>query len=47
MIYLVLVEPENEGNYGAIARVMKNFAVKNLYQRKQKEKRFNQKQQKF
>lgn len=30
MIYIVLVEPENDGNCGAIARVMKNFSNKNL-----------------
>ena len=30
MIYIILMEPENEGNVGAIARVMKNFGFKNL-----------------
>jgi tRNA/rRNA methyltransferase len=25
MIYIILIEPENQGNIGAIARVMKNF----------------------
>ena len=30
MINVVLVEPKNSGNIGAIARVMKNFELKNL-----------------
>ncbi len=30
MIYVMLVEPENEENVGAVARVMKNFGFKNL-----------------
>ena len=30
MIYIVLIEPEIEGNIGAIARSMKNFGLKNL-----------------
>jgi len=30
MIHVVLVEPKNSGNVGAIARVMKNFELKNL-----------------
>lgn len=30
MIYLILVEPENSGNVGAIARVMANFDFKHL-----------------
>jgi len=30
MIYVVLIEPETEGNIGAIARAMKNFALTNL-----------------
>ena len=30
MIYVVLIEPETPGNIGAIARVMKNFNLKNL-----------------
>ncbi len=30
MIHIVLVEPENEGNIGAIARSMKNFGLKSL-----------------
>jgi len=29
-IYVVLIEPEEEGNVGAIARVMKNFGFKEL-----------------
>ena len=30
MIYIILIEPENPGNIGAVARVMKNFDFKNL-----------------
>jgi TrmH family RNA methyltransferase len=30
MITTILIEPENEGNVGAIARIMKNFDFKNL-----------------
>ena len=30
MIHVILVEPENEGNVGAIARAMANFDLKNL-----------------
>ncbi len=30
-IRIVLIEPENEGNVGRIARVMKNFGFKNLW----------------
>jgi TrmH family RNA methyltransferase len=30
MIHIVLVEPKNEGNLGAVARVMKNFGFKSL-----------------
>ncbi|MBN2457786.1 RNA methyltransferase [Candidatus Woesearchaeota archaeon] len=30
MLYVILIEPENPGNIGAIARVMKNFGFKNL-----------------
>ncbi|MFW6220366.1 MAG: RNA methyltransferase [Nanoarchaeota archaeon] len=30
MIYIILIEPENNGNVGAIARVMKNFNFENL-----------------
>ncbi len=30
MISIILVEPENPGNLGAVARVMKNFDVENL-----------------
>jgi tRNA/rRNA methyltransferase len=31
MISIVLVEPENSGNVGAIARVMKNFGFTDLF----------------
>tara|TARA_Y100000034_G_C6866665_1_gene395114 strand:+ start:186 stop:881 length:696 start_codon:yes stop_codon:yes gene_type:complete len=31
MIHIILVEPENPGNIGAIARVMKNFDQTNLF----------------
>ena len=30
MLYVILIEPEIQGNIGAIARAMKNFALKNL-----------------
>ena len=30
MIDIILVEPENPGNIGSVARVMKNFGFKNL-----------------
>src|SRR3972149_1505765 len=30
MITIILAEPENDGNIGAIARAMKNFGMKNL-----------------
>jgi TrmH family RNA methyltransferase len=30
MIHIVLIEPENEGNIGAIARSMKNFGLRRL-----------------
>jgi len=30
MLYIVLVEPKNPGNIGAVARVMKNFEFSNL-----------------
>lgn len=30
MIYVILIEPENPGNVGAVARVMKNFGFKKL-----------------
>lgn len=30
MIYVILIEPENPGNIGAIARAMKNFGFSNL-----------------
>jgi len=30
MIHVILIEPENEGNIGAIARVMKNFGFEKL-----------------
>ncbi len=30
MIYIILLEPQNAGNIGAVARIMKNFGFKNL-----------------
>ncbi len=30
MIYIILLEPENPGNIGAVARVMRNFGFRNL-----------------
>jgi len=30
MIHIILIEPETDGNIGAIARVMKNFGLKDL-----------------
>ncbi len=30
MLYVILMEPEEQGNVGAVARVMKNFGFKNL-----------------
>jgi len=30
MIYIILIEPENPGNIGAVARVMKNFGFRKL-----------------